>query len=192
MRIISGKYRGLQIEAPKGLDVRPSTDRVREAMFSSLISLKTLNNKIVLDAFAGSGAFAFECISRGAKFALMFEKNKKTCKTIQENMNQLKACDSVKLVVGDIYNYNFNKLDDSFVANVIFLDPPYKMCAKKILELLEMLKNNDRLEKSSIIIYEHSKADDFNIVEESFKDKGFVLLKSKVYGNTACEYLEFS
>ena len=77
MRIIAGEFRGRVLKAPKGSNTRPTTDRVREALFSALASARGgLDGAIVLDAFAGSGALSFEALSRGATAAHLFERDR--------------------------------------------------------------------------------------------------------------------
>ena len=85
MRIIAGQYRGRQLKTLKGSNTRPTTDRVREALMSSLFSARGgFEGACVLDAFAGSGALGLECLSRGASFAIFANRIKKTYRIVSQ------------------------------------------------------------------------------------------------------------
>ena len=87
MRIVAGDFRGRSIDAPQGSGTRPTTDRVREALMSSLYSLLGgFDGQCVLDAFAGSGALGLEALSRGAEKADFFESNKGAFRTLRSNI----------------------------------------------------------------------------------------------------------
>lgn len=190
MRVVAGKYRGIIFDTTDGLDVRPTTDRVREAMFSSLISIYgSLEDANVLDLFSGSGALSFEAISRGAKKATLFEKNRNTYKNILRNIQKFKTMDNCKVLNTDVFTSYFDSLTHGEVYDIVFCDPPYKMPALQILELLKNLKKLSRLSNRAIIIYEHSSKQPFEDIVKDFEEQGFVLKRSKKYGQIACEYL---
>src|SRR5207247_4067702 len=88
MRIIAGSRKGARIFAPKGLDTRPTSDRVREAAFT-LIPPGYLEDAAVLDLFAGSGAMGLEALSRGAARAIFVENDREACRTINRNLDKL-------------------------------------------------------------------------------------------------------
>lgn len=162
MRIVAGKYRGLVIDAPKGKDVRPTTDRVREAMFSSLISLYgTLEEARVLDVFAGSGALSAEALSRGAGYAVLCEKDKKTCKNIEEQFCKFKDNPGFRILNFDVFNVNLEQCFCGQKFDIVFLDPPYKFLPEQVLELMINLKKANVLATGALIIYEHSKDNNF-------------------------------
>jgi 16S rRNA (guanine(966)-N(2))-methyltransferase RsmD len=124
MRVIAGTSRGRRLSAFEGRDVRPTPDRVREALFSILQSkLGTFDNLRVLDLFAGSGALAIEALSRGSASACLVEKATASEKIIRENLKRCQMTDRAKLVVKDVFKALPGFTSQSF--DLIFLDPPY-------------------------------------------------------------------
>lgn len=193
MRIIAGKYGGRKIDVPKGLEVRPTIDRVRESMFSSLISLTGgLEGASILDAFAGSGALGFEAVSRGAKNLISFENNKRNYENLVENYQMLKDDDAnIKLLFADVKHAKFEYVCKDFKFDVIFFDPPYENLPSDILDILKSLIKVDRLEKNALVVYEHAAKNDFDAYVELFAMEGFSLVNSKVYNEVAVEYLRY-
>lgn len=124
LRIISGKYRHLKIEAPNTDKTRPTTDRVREALMSALGN--KLEEACVLDLFAGSGALGLESLSRGAKNAYFVDKSKEAIKTIKINLNNLKENNACVLMLS--YDKALNYFKEKCIKfDIVFIDPPYKM-----------------------------------------------------------------
>lgn len=193
MRIIAGKYGGRIIKVPKGLEVRPTTDRVREAMFSSIVSLcGSLDGLNVLDAFAGSGALGFEAISRGAKTLTSFENNKKTYENLVENFQSFKDSDAVcNLLFTDVKKCQFEHVLKGVKFDLLFFDPPYANLASEVLDILKALKKVDAINDGSIIVYEHASKDSFETYVELFAMEEFSLVNSKTYNEIAIEYLRF-
>lgn len=122
MRIIAGALRRRTLSIPKGLDVRPTTDRVREAVFSWIVSRIDLEGASVLDLFAGSGALAFEAISRGAEEALLVEKSQRVADVIRRNAENLGVSDVLRVASGDAMTW-LARSNARF--DVVFADPPY-------------------------------------------------------------------
>lgn len=193
MRIIAGKYGGRKIDVPKGLEVRPTIDRVREAMFSSLISIYgSLDGASVLDAFAGSGALGFEAISRGAKNLISFENNKRNYENLVENYQMLKDDDSnIKLLFADVKKAKFEHVCQNIKFDLLFFDPPYENLPSDVLDILKALIKVDAISKGAVIIYEHASKDSFDAYVELFAMDGFSLVNSKEYNEVAVEYLKY-
>lgn len=193
MRIISGKYKGHIINCPRGKDVRPTTDRVKESIFSSLISiLGSFDNAIVLDAFAGSGSLGFEALSRGAKSVVMFENNYNTYKNLINNASKLNLNeDELKICKDDVFNSGFSLIRFREPFNVVFLDPPYKYNANQVLSLLTNLIDSSVLKKDCDIVYEHSSKDLFEKYINSFQEKNICQVNDKIYGEVAVTYLKY-
>ncbi len=168
MRIVSGIARGKQLCTPQGLDVRPTIDRVKEAVFSSLQF--DIEGRNILDLFAGSGQLGLEAISRGAKECNFVDGSENSIKCINEN---IKACGFVdKCVVNHCDSFNFLKNTD-LKFDIAFLDPPYDkgMIDKAMPELV--LKMSD----AGIIVCEHTEND---ALQESYGN--FEKYKTKKYG----------
>lgn len=121
MRIIAGEWRGRAIEAPAGAATRPSADRLRETLFSMLVSrLGNFEELRVADLFAGSGALGFEALSRGAAEATFVENDAKAVAAIRRNAEKLGAGDRVRIISGSAL-----ALPRSNPFDLIFADPPY-------------------------------------------------------------------
>ena len=124
MRITSGIFGGRNLLVPKTEDIRPTQDRVREALFSMLMAV--VPGAEVLDLFAGTGAFGLEAISRGAKSATFVEQNRKHVEVLKKNCEAIfrgqecpRPCD---IVCADATKFNCGRQFD-----VVFMDPPYAM-----------------------------------------------------------------
>lgn len=193
MRIISGKYRSRIIKTLNGLDVRPTTDRVREAMFSSLISIcGSLENISVMDAFAGSGALGFECVSRGATNLVSFENNKKVYENLLSNYQMFKQDESnIKLIFADVKKCNFAIICKGLTFDVVFFDPPYKNNPQDCVEILSKLKNFNMLSNNAIIVYEHSAKSKVEDFKDYFSVENFELVNDKIYGEIAVDFFKF-
>src|SRR5262245_35275913 len=129
MRIVGGKHRGRKIEAPSGLDVRPTSDRAREALFNILIhghlsadGTSPLPGARVLDAFAGSGALGLEALSRGADHALFIDSDAKACAAIRANAKALGETGNVTVIPADATK---PPPCPGAPCSIVFLDPPY-------------------------------------------------------------------
>lgn len=125
MRVIAGSLRGRRLATFEGRDVRPTADRVREALFSILQSrLGSFAGLRVLDLFAGSGALAIEAVSRGATSAVLVEKAPQSAKLIRENIERCHLEDKTSLMVGDAWPLLQGELL-SGPFDLVFVDPPY-------------------------------------------------------------------
>ncbi len=121
MRVITGSAKGKRLESPKGDDVvRPTTDRVKEALFSILQF--ELENAAVLDLFAGSGQLGIEALSRGAQSCVFVEKDPTVAKLVERNIAACNFQNSAKVIKGD-FKAVLNGTKSNF--DIAFLDPPY-------------------------------------------------------------------
>lgn len=160
MRIIAGEWRGMTIFAPEGEATRPTIDRVRESIMSSLFcALNTFDDVVVLDAFAGSGALGLEALSRGAKQAWFYESNSQSASTLAGNIERLR-CDATRAVVRktDVLAHPPISGHDPF--GLVFLDPPYALDPAQVFSLLEALDEAKGLASYVTISYEHARATD--------------------------------
>lgn len=131
MRIISGKLGGLSFRSPHSRSTRPMNEKIRGAIFNSLGSIDGLS---VLDSFAGSGALAYEAISRGASRAMLIERDTNAQRTIEENIMKLGLRDQTKLIRTSVSNWLQNNPELKF--DIIFCDPPYNKLQINILQQL--------------------------------------------------------
>ncbi len=171
MRIISGTRRGQKLIEFPGMDIRPTTDRVRESLFNLIMDY--IYQSEVLDLFGGSGALSFEALSRGAKEATCVDLDKRSIEVIKTNSKKLRF-ENELLTVNDSAENFIKKTDKSF--SIIFLDPPYnKGFIKPIIR--DILKNNI-LAKEGIIVLESDSSDDHGEID------GLTILKQRKYGRT--------
>lgn len=178
MRIISGTYRSRKIDYPKSNNVRPSKDRVREAIFSILRN--KIINSTVLDLFAGSGAYGLESLSNGAKYVYFNDVFKLSYQCIISNINLLKPSNLsyflLNLDYKDALNY-FYKNNVKF--DIVFLDPPYKLDAYQYC--LDFLFDNNLLNDDAYIIIECDSSLKFYIKNEKFLMKQYKYKDTIVY-----------
>ena len=118
MRIVAWRYRGRRLHAPSGTDVRPTSDRVREAVFSILGDIEGLR---VLDLFAGSGALGVEALSRGAAGVTLVESDRRAIEAIRRNLEPLAGA-AAEVVRSDALAWLSGRRD---TYDLVFLDPPY-------------------------------------------------------------------
>ena len=150
LRISSGFLRGRLIKVPD-TGLRPTEEKVRSAFFNTLFSMINFENRTFLDIFSGSGAFAFEALSRGFNSAFSVEQNKKAAKTIVTNSVELGLEKSVKVLSTDAFSLNFTSLEQKF--NAIFIDPPYVL-GDKMPELLNKIVDSGIVDEICVITVE--------------------------------------
>ena len=147
MRIIAGSHRGHRIAAPKGRETRPTSDRVRESAFNLI---GPVDDAVVLDLFAGSGALGLEALSRGAASAVLVDSDREACRTINVNLDKLKLhatvlCqDVVRAVAADRRTYD-----------LILCDPPYDYDPSRLAPQLARLLSPD-----GVLVWESSGRDE--------------------------------
>ena len=147
MRVITGRARGVALKTPDGELTRPTTDRVKEALFS-IIQFE-LPGATVLDLFGGTGQLGIEAISRGAQSAVFVDAREDACKLIRENLRRTKFEKEGKVVRADYLDY-LKRCREKF--SVILLDPPY---SEVFLEnSLKMITEIDILKSGGIIVAE--------------------------------------
>lgn len=178
MRIIAGKWRGRQLEQPPQNITRPTTDRVREALFSMLVSrIGSFEGSYVFDAFAGSGALGLEALSRGAKHVVFAEKDQSARRILQNNVAKLKCEGQVSI---EIDAFKISKAEQPF--DLVFMDPPYGKGLES--ELFFFLVQQSLInEKTLIVIESHADAVPITILSASCLDY-------RVYGNCALSFFE--
>ena len=120
MRIVAGELRGRRLVAPPSTTTRPTTDKVREAVFNALVSLDVVVGARVLDLYAGSGALGIEALSRGADHCTFVERNRTAVRAIDENVATLGLRARARVVVGDGI-----AVAAAVDADLAFADPPY-------------------------------------------------------------------
>ena len=151
MRIIAGTARSLPLKTIEGMDTRPTTDRIKETLFNMLQN--DVPGSYFLDLFAGSGQIGLEAVSRGARYAVFVENNKKACTCIEDNIHFTKFDRETKLLQSDVISA-IRSMEGKYKFDVIFMDPPYRHEYEK--EVLECLKDSSILKEDTLIIVEAS------------------------------------
>lgn len=150
MRVISGTAKGTKLSSIDSIETRPTLDRVKEALFN--IIQNKLEDSIVLDLFAGSGAIGIECISRGATKAYFCEKSHQATRMIYENLDRTRLKDKA-IVINKDYEKCLKQLsNDKIKFNIIYINPPYK--ANIAVNATEKILLLNLLQKEGIIIIE--------------------------------------
>lgn len=120
MRVVAGEFRGRRLSAPATAATRPTTDRVREAMFNALASLDVIVDATVADLYAGSGALGIEALSRGAQHCTFVEKDRAALSAIHDNVAMLGVSGRTRVVSGDAL-----VMSKGLTVDIAFADPPY-------------------------------------------------------------------
>jgi len=123
LRIIAGRFRSRRLKSVPGMDVRPTPDRLREALFNVLVT--RIKDVVFLDAYAGSGAVGIEALSRGAKHVILIERNARALAVIRENLDSLEITSEITVVRGSA-----RILLPNYPADIAFVDPPYNQTAE--------------------------------------------------------------
>jgi 16S rRNA (guanine966-N2)-methyltransferase len=121
VRVVAGSARGRRLDTPPGRQTRPTTDRVREAIFNALGSTTDFEGLSVLDLYAGSGALGIEALSRGASHCTFVDNDRRAAAMVNENLQRLGLADHATVVHGDA----FVELRDGAHYDLVLLDPPY-------------------------------------------------------------------
>jgi len=172
MRVITGSARGVQLKTPEGLVTRPTSDRVKEAMFS-IIQFE-IPGAMVLDLFGGTGQLGIEALSRGAKSAVFVDAGEPACRLIRENLKRTRLESQGRVIRSDYLEY-LSRCREQF--DIIFLDPPY---AEVFLEnALKRITEIDILRSNGIIVTERPLGK-----ELPWEYQGYQRSKDYKYGKT--------
>jgi 16S rRNA (guanine966-N2)-methyltransferase len=161
VRVVAGTAKGRQLVAPPGTDTRPTSDRVREAVFNALGSLDVVVGARVLDLFAGSGALGIEALSRGAVSATFVDNNQRAIEAVNGNLAATGLTGTV--ILADAHRYDDGPYD------LALLDPPYATSDDEWAWLLDHLD-------AQVVVLESDREIDLGA--------GWEVLRSKRYGNT--------
>ncbi|MBS96967.1 MAG: 16S rRNA (guanine(966)-N(2))-methyltransferase RsmD [SAR202 cluster bacterium] len=155
MRITSGIYKGINIILPKSSTIRPTSEKIRMALFNTLGDL--IINTTLLDIFAGSGAIGIEALSRKASSVDFLEKDPQLCNMINNNLEKLKLQNSCKVFQGNATSI-LKQLNSKY--DFIFADPPYEYKNKE--EILSIIEKSELLNPEGMIILEHRSNENIN------------------------------
>jgi 16S rRNA (guanine(966)-N(2))-methyltransferase RsmD len=157
LRVISGKYKGRKLVSVKGLKVRPTSDKLKAAIFNVLFSIESgafKKEKVVLDLFAGTGALGIEALSRSAGYCYFIDKDAEAVSIIKKNLKSVEAEKEAKVILKD-YKSGINIIKENGVKlDIIFMDPPYK--DNLAMQAIEDICKSGIFNDGCIIIAEHS------------------------------------
>lgn len=173
MRIIAGDLKGRKLASPKDKSVRPTSNKVKEAIFSMIANY--YYDEVVVDLFAGTGNFGIEAISRGARHCYFGDKSRDSLALIRDNINTCRVQDKSTILAGD-YEMVLKRIPEK--AQIIFLDPPYE--DGLMISCIELIDDLDLLTEDGYIIAEHSFHEKLPEIVGKYK-----LVKEKKYGKIA-------
>ncbi len=178
MRVIAGRARGHKLISPEGLEVRPTSDRVKESIFN-IIQRKLPDSK-VMDFFSGTGNLGIEALSRGAAKAYFIDKSPKSIMVIRENLEKTRLIDQAEIVNMAAETAVAALAAKGLRADIIFMDPPYLKGFEELM--LEKIALQGLLADEGIIVVEHSRT---TIIKEDIK---FTRYRRNDYGSTSVSF----
>lgn len=176
VRIIAGAFRGLRLEVPRGLDVRPTADRVREALFSILGA--RVEGAAVLDCFSGTGALGIESLSRGAERVVFVESHRTALAALRKNLERLPEPVRARVLERDALS-PADWPGDVLPVDIVFADPPYRKGLA--MSVLDSLHPEDALSPGGLLVLEHE-------AEIEPEHPGWETLRRKTYGDTGLSF----
>jgi 16S rRNA (guanine966-N2)-methyltransferase len=158
MRVIAGKYRSRTLRSLRGMDIRPTSDRLRETLFNVLTagSPAALEGSVWLDLYAGTGAVGIEALSRGAKEVYFVERSAAAANAILSNLESLGIANGFKILQDDLARAFWRMERQHVAADVVFIDPPYRM-QDAYGNTLRALADSSLIWAMSVVIAEHEK-----------------------------------
>ena len=182
MRIISGEAKGRALFAPSGSQTRPTSDKIRGALFN-IIGARVMDSR-VLDLFGGSGALALEALSRGAESAVIVDSSRQAWQVIERNARSVLKDDfeyRVRVINQD-YRSAIAAMDDQ-IFDLVFLDPPYRM-TQAYGDAISRLMKADMLAPGCLVVMERHKAAQIPLPQ------GVTVYDTRQYGDTAVDFVE--
>ncbi|HHH30670.1 MAG TPA: 16S rRNA (guanine(966)-N(2))-methyltransferase RsmD [Polyangiaceae bacterium] len=187
MRVIAGVLKGRRLAAPRGDATRPTSDRVREAVFGIL---GDVSGARVLDSFAGSGAMGIEALSRGAEGALFVERRRAAVDVIRRNVTELGLADRAQLFAGPVARSGAVLVDEG-PFDLVFADPPYDFIVSGRLdvELRAAVKKHRWWSAGATFVLEHRSKDPPPSLAEAL---GVELDETRRYGGTSVTFYRWT
>ena len=151
MRVIGGAYKGRNLRTPKGLAVRPTSDRLRETLFNILAPV--IEGSRFLDICAGSGAVAIEALSRGAARVVFVDVSRRSCAVIEENLAQIGISHGADIINRDALAAIKRLEAESEEFDIIFFDPPYE--SELYSQAMKLIASSGILSGEGVVVVEH-------------------------------------
>lgn len=182
-RIIAGTAGGRRLLTPPGAGTRPTSDRVREAVFGRLEHLDAIAGSHVVDLYAGSGALGLEAVSRGAASAFLVESDSKAAATIGKNVSHLELT-GVQVRSSPVETVVSAPLSPP--ANLVFVDPPYALGEEALADVLAALVRHGSMAADAVLVVERSTRS-----AEPVWPADVELIGPRRYGETTCWFAEY-
>lgn len=183
MRVIAGDFKGRRLDPIEGMDIRPTSDKVKESLFNILGN--SVIDSVFLDLFGGTGAIGIEALSRGAKHVVFIDSSAKSIKVLKGNLDKLNIKDKA-----EVYNTDYSTAISKLYKygrqfDIVFIDPPYRVGIAE--SALKEIDKNPILAQSGIIVVEHDTKDDM-------PEKAGKLFKYRIkhYGSTSLSFYSHS
>lgn len=187
MRIIAGAHKGTRLASPSGANTRPTSDRVKESLFSMLDGYGVLQAANVLDLYAGSGGLGFEAMSRGAAQVDFVDSSLAAIRTLQTNADKLGLDHSAEVHAGDVLHFLAGlpgpEHPESRIFDLVFMDPPYPMGEDAVTQILGRLAAH--LDLESIVVVERASRS-----PEPTMPDGMEIFRAKTFGETAIHFVQ--
>lgn len=175
MRVITGKAKGRRLKAVKGMNTRPTSDRVKEALFAILGT--AVVDATVLDLFAGTGSLGIEALSRGARFCVFVDKDRRAVSVIRDNISATGFAEQALILLVDALG-SFSKMAErGYRFDLVLCDPPYRIEAAA--DILSSLEQYSLVRPGSKVVYEHAAG-----TELPASVGRFSVVRQQVYGDT--------
>ncbi len=183
MRVVAGEFRGRRLDRIEGMDIRPTSDKVKESLFNILG--EAVIDSVFLDLFGGTGGVGIEALSRGAKHVVFIDTDIKSIKVLKGNLDHLNIKDNV-----EVFNTEYSTAISRLYRNkeefdIIFIDPPYSIGLAQ--NALKEIDKYPILAQSGLIIVEHDSKDDMPSIQGKL-----YMYRSKQYGNTTLSFYAIS
>ncbi|WP_169252698.1 16S rRNA (guanine(966)-N(2))-methyltransferase RsmD [Brevibacterium sp. 'Marine'] len=189
MRIIAGAHKGARLSSPSGANTRPTSDRVKESLFSMLDGYGVVPAANVLDLFAGSGGLGFEAMSRGAAQVDFVDSSLASIRSLQANADKLGLDHSATVHAGDVLHFLAGlpgpENPESRVFDLVFMDPPYPLGEDAVTQILRRLRTH--LDMESIVVVERAARS-----PEPMMPDGLEVFRAKTFGETAIHFVQLA
>lgn len=183
MRIIGGNARGRRLSLPRGCQVRPTSDAVKESLFNLLGPVEGLS---FLDLFAGTGSVGIEALSRGAAEVFFVEKNRLLVHSIEDNLGKCGFDWHYEILATDVKNAVSILAKRKARFDILFADPPYD--DGFVGETLQCLVGTNLISRDGVVVFQHSVREE----AQGSEDRGFVLKDRRRYGDTLLSFLKIN
>ena len=178
MRVIGGCARGHKLKTRKGMNTRPTADRVKESLFNILAPF--LEGCRFMDIFAGNGSIGIEALSRGADYCVFIEKSHQCGKIIKENLIFTGLSYKANLIISEA-GAAITRMKKKERFDIIFLDPPYH--STELAVVIEQISMSGLLIQDGLLVVEHNRQDN------AWFDNQWTVFRDKIYGDTALTFL---